>query len=158
MAVPLLASLTALAVAATALPAQQPDSTPPAPAPPAPTAPVAPKAATPRPPKSSSSLITIEDIERVRPSAGNAFDVVRLLRPQWLRTPRNMLNLPGATAGDTGPEFSVFVNDHEMGGLSYLRSLPVDQISSLHFMSMSEVGARYGPTNGPGIVVTLKQR
>jgi hypothetical protein len=69
-----------------------------------------------------------------------------------------MLNLPGATAGDTGPEFSVFVNDHEMGGLSYLRSLPVDQIFSLHFMSMSEVGARYGPTNGPGIVVTLKQR
>ncbi|PYP13882.1 MAG: hypothetical protein DMD54_15325 [Gemmatimonadetes bacterium] len=69
-----------------------------------------------------------------------------------------MLNLPGATAGDTGPEFSVFVNDHEMGGLSYLRSVPVDQIDSLRFMTMSEVGARYGPTNGPGIVVMLKQR
>ena len=69
-----------------------------------------------------------------------------------------MLNLPGATGGDTGPEFSVFVNDHEMGGLSYLRSLPVDQIDSLRFMTMSEVGARYGPTNGPGIVVMMKQR
>jgi len=150
MTPPWLASLTALTVAATALPAQKPDS--------APAAPAAPKAATPRPPKSSSKLITVEDIARARPTVGSAYDVVQLLRPQWLRTPRNMLNLPGATAGDTGPEFSVFVNDHEMGGLSYLRSVPVDQIDSLRFMTMSEVGARYGPTNGPGIVVMMKQR
>jgi len=148
-----LASLTALTVVATALPAQKPDS-----ALAAPVAPAAPKAATPRPPKSSSKLITVEDIARARPTAATAYDVVQQLRPQWLRTPRNMLNLPGATAGDTGPEFSVFVNDHEMGGLSYLRSVPVDQIDSLRFMTMSEVGARYGPTNGPGIVVMMKQR
>src|SRR6059036_3807957 len=90
MTPPWLASLTALTVAATALPAQKPDS-----APAAPPAPATPKAATPRPPKSSSKLITVEDIARARPTVGSAYDVVQLLRPQWLRTPRNMLNLPG---------------------------------------------------------------
>lgn len=159
MTTPWLASFIALTVVATALPAQQPDSAPhpPAPAPGPPPPPPPPPPPKPRPPKSSSSLITTEDIERVRSSAANGYEIVQMLRPQWLRTPRNMLNLPGATAGDTGPEFSVFVDDHEMGGLNYLKSVPADQIYTLRFMTMSEVGARYGPTNGPGIVVTFKE-
>jgi len=136
-----LASLILLAVPAAALTAQQTDS--PAPAPP--------------PPKSSSTLITAEDIERVGSSVANAYDVVQLLRPRWLRRRHEVLNLPGVTAGDTGmPEFSVFVNDHEMGGLNYLRSVPAEQVYTLRFLSMNEVGARYGPTSGPGIVITLK--
>src|SRR6266516_4706266 len=31
-----------------------------------------------------------------------------------------------------------------------------DRISTLKFLSMTEVGARFGPSLGPGIVVTLK--
>jgi len=136
-----LAGVIFIAVSASALPAQT-DSTKPPPAP---------------PPKSSSRQITDEDIERLGSSAANAYDVVQMLRPQWLRKRNDILNLPGVTAGETGmPEFSVFIDDHEMGGLNFLRALPAEQVYSMRFLTMNEVGARYGPTNGPGIVVVLR--
>jgi len=53
-------------------------------------------------------------------------------------------------------ELQVFVDDHEMGGLDFLRSLPAEQVYTLRFLSVAEVGARYGPSSGPGIVVTLR--
>lgn len=141
MSAPWLASLVMLAVAASALPAQQADSA----APPPPL------------PKSSSTLITEADIDRVGSSIATAYDAVQLLRPRWLKKRNDVLNLRGLTAGNTGwPEFSVFVNDHEMGGLDYLRSVPAEQVYTMRFLSMNEVGARYGPTNGPGIVLTLR--
>ena len=118
-----------LAVAVSAAPAQQTDTT-------APT------------PKSSSSLITEEDIDKVRGTVANALDVVRLLRPGWLRQ-----RSPG---GPRNPEMRVYLNDHEMGGLTFLQSLPANHIYTLQFLSVAEVGARYGPTNSPGIVVTLR--
>jgi hypothetical protein len=133
------ATLVGLAAVAPELMAQQSDS------------------AAPRPPRSSSTLITEDDIERAGSSVASAYDVVQLLRPRWLKQRHAVLNLPGVTPGDTGwPEFSVFVNDYEMGGLSYLRSVPAEQVYTMRFLSMNEVGARYGPTNGPGIVLTLR--
>jgi hypothetical protein len=137
-----LASGLFLAVSASALPAQTDSAAPPPPPPPA---------------KSSSRQITDADIERLGSSAANAYDVVQMLRPQWLRKRNDVLNLPGVTAGDTGmPEFSVFVDDHEMGGLNFLRALPAEQVYSMRFLTMNEVGVRYGPTNGPGIIVILR--
>ena len=131
-----------VAAAVSAVPAQRTDTTAPPP---------------PPPPKSSSRQITEADIERLGSSAANAYDIVQALRPQWLRKRNDVLNLPGVTAGDTGmPDFSVFVNDHEMGGLSFLRALPAEQVYSMRFLTMNEVGARYGPTNGPGIIVVLR--
>jgi hypothetical protein len=137
-----LASGLFLAVGASALPAQTDSAASPPPPPPA---------------KSSSRQITDADVERLGSSAANAYDVVQMLRPQWLRKRNDVLNLPGVTAGDTGmPEFSVFVDDHEMGGLNFLRALPAEQVYSMRFLTMNEVGVRYGPTNGPGIIVILR--
>jgi hypothetical protein len=110
-------------------------------------------------PKSSSTLITQEDIERVRPNVGNAFDIVQLLRPRWLRA-REMVQLPGnAYNGGTDPqmaEIHVYIDDRDKGDLDYLKTIPAELIYSLKYMSMTEVGARFGPSLGPGIVVTLK--
>ena len=53
-------------------------------------------------------------------------------------------------------DFHVYVDDHEMGGLNFLQALPAEQIYTLRFLSVAEVGARYGPSSGPGIVVTLR--
>jgi len=133
-----LAPLVLLAVPVLALTAQRADSAPPK----------------PRPPKSSSTLITEDDIDNVRGTAGSAYDVVRLLRARWLRQRQPMLP---PTEGSTMPqELHVYVDDHEMGGLDFLRSLPADQVYTLRFLSVAEVGARYGPSSGPGIVVTLR--
>ena len=111
-------------------------------------------------PKSSSTLITAEEIERARPNVGNAFDVVQLLRPRWLRS-REMIQLPGTGYnGGTDPQMAevhVYIDDRDKGDLDYLKTIPAELIFSLKFMSMTEVGARFGPSLGPGIVVTLKR-
>ena len=106
--------------------------------------------------KSSSSLITQEEIEHARPNVGNAFDVVQLLRPRWLRA-REMVQLP--SEGGTDPQMAqvhVYIDDRDKGDVDFLKTIPAELIYSLKFMSMTEVGARFGPSSGPGIVVTLK--
>jgi len=110
----------------------------------------------PRPPKSSSSLITEDDIDNVRGSVASAYDVVKLLRPRWLR--QDVLRLPGKSGSDMQQQtIQVYMDDREVGNLDYLRLISADQIYTLKYMSLAEVGARFGPANGPGIVVTLRR-
>jgi hypothetical protein len=108
--------------------------------------------------KSSSSLITQEEIERARPNVGNAFDVVQTLRPRWLGRSRDMVRLPGS-GGNPDPqmaEIHVYMEDRDKGDVEFLKTIPAEMILSIKYMSMTEVGARFGPSSGPGIVVTLK--
>lgn len=108
--------------------------------------------------KSSSSLITQEEIERARPNVGNAFDVVQTLRPRWLGRSRDMVRLPGS-GGNPDPqmaEIHVYMEDRDKGDVEFLKTIPAEMIFSIKYMSMTEVGARFGPSSGPGIVVTLK--
>lgn len=115
--------------------------------------------AAPRPPKSSSTLITYVDIDRVGPSLGNAFDVVQLIRPRWLKA-REMLVLPSSGADAQMQEIHVYLDDRDMGGLDFLRSIPAVQVYTLRYLSLTEVAVRFGPPRsgaGPGIVVTLKR-
>lgn len=110
-------------------------------------------------PKSSNTLITEEDIARARPNVGNAYDVVQMLRPRWLRT-HEMLQLPGSVNGGNDPQMAqihVYIDDHDKGDVDFLKTIPLELIESLQFMSVTEVGARFGPSSGPGIVVTLKR-
>ncbi len=105
--------------------------------------------------KSSSSLITQEEIERARPNVGNAFDVVQLLRPRWLGRARDVLTLPGPGTDVRMSEIHIYVDDRDRGDVEFLKTIPAELIYSLKFMSTTEVGARFGPSSGPGIVVTL---
>lgn len=107
-------------------------------------------------PKSSSTLITQEEIEHARPNVGNAFDVVQLLRPRWLGRAREMVLLPGPGGDARMAEIHVYMDERDKGDVEFLRTIPAELIFSLKYMSMTEVGARFGPSSGPGIVVTLK--
>jgi len=107
-------------------------------------------------PKSSSTLITQDEIERARPSVGNAFDVVRLLRPRWLGRAREMVLMPQPGSDARMAEIHVYMDERDKGDIEFLRTIPAELIYSLKYMSMTEVGARFGPSSGPGIVVTLK--
>ena len=107
-------------------------------------------------PKSSSNLITEDEIDHARPNVGNAFDVVQLLRPRWLGRAREMVTLPGIGTDARMAEIHVYMEDRDKGDVEFLKTIPAELIYSLKFMSMTEVGARFGPSSGPGIVVTLK--
>jgi|SRR5712671_342070 len=110
-------------------------------------------------PKSSSTLITEAEIDRARPNVGNAFDIVQLLRPRWLRA-REMVQLPGNGFTGSDPQMAqihVYIDDRDKGDIDFLKTIPADLVESLKFMSMTEVGARFGPSLGPGIVVTFRR-
>ena len=107
-------------------------------------------------PKSSSTLVTEDEIEHARPNVGNAYDVVQLLRPRWLGRAREMVTLPGVGTDARMAEIHVYMDDRDKGDVEFLKTIPAELIYSLKFMSMTEVGARFGPSSGPGIVVTLK--
>ncbi len=104
-----------------------------------------------RPPKSRSTLITAEEIERT--GLGNAFDAVQRLRPRWLRA-REVLSLDSSSPRMA--QIRVYIDDRDQGDLEYLKTIPAERILTLEFVSMNEAGARYGPSEGPGIVVTFK--
>jgi len=107
-------------------------------------------------PKGNSTLITQEEIENARPNVGNAFDVVQLLRPRWLGRAREVLTLPGPGTDVRMSEVHIYLEDRDRGDVEFLKTIPADLVYSLKFMSTTEVGARFGPSSGPGIVVTLK--
>lgn len=107
-------------------------------------------------PKSSSTLITQEEIDKARPAVGNAFDVVQLLRPRWLGRAREMILLPQGGSDPQMSEIHVYMEERDKGDVEFLKTIPAELIFSLKYMSMTEVGARFGPSSGPGIVVTLK--
>lgn len=112
---------------------------------------------TQHPPKSSSTLITETEIDRIRPNVANAFEIVQSLRPRWLRS-RDVTTLPGMDGGGMQmARIHVYVDDRDMGDIEYLKTIPAEEIYTLKFVSMTEAGARFGPTDGPGVVVTLKQ-
>src|SRR5258706_10348511 len=107
-------------------------------------------------PKGNSTLITQEEIENARPNVGNAFDVVQLLRPRWLGRAREVLTLPGPRTDVRMSEVHIYLEDRDRGDVEFLKTIPAELVYSLKFMSTTEVGARFGPSSGPGIVVTLK--
>ena len=105
-------------------------------------------------PKSSSTLITATEIERAGPGVANAFDVVQLLRPRWLRA-REVLQLPGNNPMQMA-QIHVYMDDHDKGDIEFLKTIPAEIVYTIRFLSTNEVGAEFGPSSGPGIVVTLK--
>ena len=102
-----------------------------------------------------SDLITADEIDAVIEKGATAFNVVQTLRPRWLKVrdlyfgsdPSSIINSQGA---------HVYLDDHDQGDVEYLKTIPAERIAQLRWISATEAGVRYGPTDGPGIVVTLK--
>jgi hypothetical protein len=101
-----------------------------------------------------SRLITAEEIERARPNVGTAFDAVQTLRPQWLGRAREVLSLRGGEPRMA--QVHVYLNDRDQGDVDFLKTIPAAEVASLRWLSTNEAGARFGPSDGPAIVVTMK--
>ena len=51
----------------------------------------------------------------------------------------------------------MYLNDVDAGDVDYLKTIPVERVEELRWLSANQAGSRFGPTNGPAIVVTLKR-
>jgi hypothetical protein len=102
-----------------------------------------------------SDIITAEEIARVIGKGRTAYDVVRTLRPRWLRS-RDLVLQGGNSAPITSEGAHVYLNDVDQGDVDYLRTIPAELVAELRWLSANQAASRFGPANGPGIVVTLK--
>lgn len=70
--------------------------------------------------------------------ASDAFDVISRSRPAWLRS--------------RGIEPSVYMNGIQMGDIDALRSISINSIKDIKFLSPSEATTMYGTNNMGGII------
>jgi hypothetical protein len=104
------------------------------------------------------NVLTAEEIERNKASISTAYEAVQTLRPRWLEQ-HELARLPGTRNAQLHDvTVSVYVNDLKVGDGEYLRSIPVETVLEMRWLSPNETASRFGPTEGQAaIVVTLKR-
>ena len=104
------------------------------------------------------NLITAEEIERAKPNLSTAYEAVEMLRPRWFEK-QELARIPATrTEPLQSTSVRVYLNERSMGGADYLKTIPVETVLELRWLSQNEAASRFGPTEGyAAIVVTLKR-
>ncbi len=101
------------------------------------------------PVRSNPNVLTAEDIRVV--DVGNLYDVVRRLRPQWLRA-RGSASITSARA----TEAVVYVAGVRQGDPRTLQNINVTRVSRVEFIDSRDATTRFGTGHlGGAIVVDL---
>lgn len=104
------------------------------------------RAATPR---AEADLLTAEQL------AGhghqNAYDAIRQLRPQWLRSARGQSSIVESSSSQRG--LRVYVDGILFGKASDLRSLEVRAVREIRFLDAGKATLQYGTNHAEGAVV-----
>lgn len=95
---------------------------------------------------SDSQVITEEEIDAS--NAGNAFEVIRKLRANFL-TYRGETSL---TVSRSTPYPTVYLDGREFGPIESLRTIPASQISLIRLFRSWEATTRYGTGNLGGVI------
>ena len=100
----------------------------------------------------AANVITSEEARET--SANDAYGVVQLLRPAWLR-PRAALSLtnPGASYA------KIYVDNVPLaGGTRELRNVPAGDIQEIRFISPSDATTRFGTGHSGGVIMVITRR
>jgi hypothetical protein len=101
----------------------------------------------------NQDVITQEEIQQA-PGASTAYEVVRLLRPQFLyhRGVQSVRQPVDPSAG-----ILVYVDGVRSGGIDQLRSIPADQVAEIRWLNARDATTKYGTGHGYGVIaVTTK--
>jgi hypothetical protein len=99
-----------------------------------------------------ANALTQAEIEGTR--FGNAHELVSALRPNWL-TQRGTQSFSDPTAGTV----RVYVDGNHAGDAEALRSITVQDVLSMQYLSASEAQARFGSRqNMGGAILVTTQR
>ena len=103
-----------------------------------------------RGPSTNTNLITQQEIEDSHQP--NLFDVVRALRPMWLR----QITATVQSSQDIG--VTVYVDNQRVGSVDVLREMPPTNAVSLHYYSASEAQSHFGLGNLHGVIQVITPR
>lgn len=96
-----------------------------------------------------SNVITSEEVRET--SANDAYDVVQLLRPMWLR-PRAAPSLTNASGGFA----RIYVDNVPLaGGTRELRTVPAGDIHEVQYISPADATTRFGTGHAGGVIMVL---
>lgn len=98
---------------------------------------------------SGSDVIAFEEVRET--SANDAYQVVQLLRPRWLR-PRSAPSLTNAGGGYA----RIYVDNVPLdGGTRALSTVPVGDIREIRYISPSDATTRFGTGHAGGVIMVL---
>lgn len=111
------------------------------------------------------NMISTEEIRAS--SASNAYDLVKTLRPAWLRTrgysTLQTTTIPNPLEGGTidvmaAPQIMVYIEGVRQGDQESLRNVELGDVASLVFLDSNAATLRYGTGNTHGAIVIEKIR
>ncbi len=93
-------------------------------------------------------LILMDEIQRA--SAGNAFDLVQTLRPNWL----HMRGEHSISDGSQGIDvLIVYLDNARLGGAQTLRQIPVQTLTSIQFFDAKAATYKWGNGHTHGAIL-----
>jgi hypothetical protein len=92
----------------------------------------------------ASALITRAEIDRAQ--WPDAYELVRNLRPRWIRA-----RGPDKLLGETG-QVQVYVDGTRLGGVELLRGMPTTAIDHLRWVDPVDAAGRWGSGHGHGVI------
>jgi hypothetical protein len=97
-----------------------------------------------------ANVITAPELSRSR--AANAYDAIRRVRPEMLRS-----RDPGSVVFFKASRPAVAIDDSLAGGVEVLRAIPVVEVARIEYVSAWQAATRFGSTFGDGIVLVAKR-
>lgn len=103
--------------------------------------------------RGSSRVITLDLIEDLGPSFADAYQIIDLLRPQWLQ-PRGSVSIQDRNAG-----YAVVYLDHiRYGRPETLVRIRADHVERIEFLTSSDATTRYGSGHLGGAILVETRR
>ena len=104
------------------------------------------------PPDSPSSPDRILPSELLNVTAGNAYDIVQQLRPQWLR-----MRGPTSIIEPQGELPAVYVDNVRYGELEVLQDFPINEILEIRFVNGPDATIRWGTGVVAGVIEVIRK-
>lgn len=100
---------------------------------------------------SARDLILAPEMANARVT--DAYQAVAQLRPEFLRRRGAIVGVPSRRVG-----LRVYLDDTEMGGVDILRTIPIDQVTAIRYLSASEASFRWGANHADGVILVSTAR
>lgn len=107
-------------------------------------------------PEPSNSLprgrMALNASEMARTGVNNAYEAVRLLRPEWLN--ERGTHIIGESASET---IDVYLDDVRLGGIDTLRDVMSNVVHSMHFFDAGAATLRWGSGHSHGVILVVAE-
>jgi len=106
--------------------------------------------------KRKANVISVEEIDQIRNEVADAYELVKRLRPQFLRS-RGAASFGNAASGRSTPYAKIVVDGIGRGDLATLKQIPAMHVIEIHYLSAADASTRYG-TGYDGGAIEIKTR